>query len=154
MIIRSMQPTDIPACASLMANSPLWQRYQVTEASAARRFEHGLATQATICVAETADGPAGFVWYETLGAFCRSGYIMLIGVDAAHHQRGIGRVLMEHAEAQMYPVVEDIFLLVSDFNDTAQRFYQRLGYRQVGAIPDYVRPGITELIYHKHSQTS
>jgi ribosomal protein S18 acetylase RimI-like enzyme len=56
---------------------------------------------------------------------------------------------MEHAEQELFRTGKDIFLLVSDFNIDAQSFYQRLGYRQVGAIPDYLIPGVAELIYHK-----
>lgn len=151
MILRSMQPTDIPACARLMAQSPLWQRYQVTETSAARRFEHGLSSQATIVVAEQDGNVAGFIWYETRGAFARSGYILLVGVQPILRGRGVGQILMAHAEQEMFSLVDDVFLLVSDFNQDAQRFYQRLGYCQVGMIPDYVVFGITELIYYKRS---
>ena len=42
-----------------------------------------------------------------------------------------------------------MFLLVSDFNTDAQQFYQRLGYRQVGKLDDYVVPGVSELIFWK-----
>lgn len=151
MILRALQPADIPACARLMAVSPLWQRYQVTESSAARRFEQGLSRQATIAVAERVGEITGFIWYETFGAFARSGYVVLVGVQPGLHGQGIGQALMTYAEQQMFSIVDDIFLLVSDFNSAAQRFYQRLGYHQVGSIPDYVIPGITELIYHKQS---
>lgn len=134
-----------------MAESPLWQRYRVTLASAIRRFEQGIARQATITIAELDGGIAGFIWYDDLGAFSRSGYIMLVGVQPELRSQGVGQALMTHAETEMYRQVKDIFLLVSDFNEPAQRFYQRLGYRQVGAIPDYVMPGITELIFHKRA---
>jgi len=40
-------------------------------------------------------------------------------------------------------------LLVSDLNAPAQHFYQAHGYHEVGALTDYVCPGITELIYRK-----
>ncbi len=150
MILRDMYPADIPACARLMAESPLWQRYQVTQASATRRFEQGLAQQATILVAESDGQVAGFLWYLTTGVFGRSGYIMLVGVQTEQRSQGIGQTLVEAAEARMFAAVGDVFLLVSDFNDAAQRFYQRLGYRQVGALPDYVIAGVTELIYYKH----
>ena len=151
MIIRVLQPADIPACARLMAASLLWQRYQVTESSAARRFEQGLSRQASIAVAEHEGEISGFIWYETYGAFARSGYVVLVGVQPGLHRQGIGQALMAYAEQHMFSVVEDVFLLVSDFNAAAQRFYQRLGYQQVGSIPDYVISGITELIYHKRN---
>jgi ribosomal protein S18 acetylase RimI-like enzyme len=151
-----MQFEDIEACARLMTESGLWQRYGVTEESAARRFEGGLAQQAglerqeRIAVAEVDEEVVGFIWYAARGAFSRSGYIVLIGVAAGQRGRGVGRALMEHAEGELAREGGgDIFLLVSDFNEEAQRFYRRLGYRQVGAIPDYILPGVAELIYHK-----
>jgi ribosomal protein S18 acetylase RimI-like enzyme len=149
VLIRGLTAADIPALAQLMAGDPLWRRYGVNEESAARRLAGGLAEGATIAVAEDASQVAGFVWYVARGVFARSGYIMLIGVTPANQGRGVGRALMAHAEAAMFAQVADVFLLVSDFNLAAQRFYQRLGYRQVGALADYVVPGVTELLYRK-----
>ncbi len=147
-----MQPSDIPSLARLMAGDPLWQRYGVTEESAARRLAGGLEQAATILVADEDGACLGFVWYVGRGAFARSGYIMLIGVQPGARSRGVGRALVARAEAAMFAGVDDIFLLVSDFNEPAQRFYQGLGYTQVGSIPDYVVPGITELIYRKRRE--
>jgi ribosomal protein S18 acetylase RimI-like enzyme len=163
MIIRPMTKADIPALADLIAGDPLWQRYGVTEVSAMQRLTQGLAEGATIAVADPltdsrqdVEGqPAGFVWYVERGAFARSGYIMLIGVQPELRGQGIGAALMAHAEAAMFSEVRgfahaaDVFLLVSDFNLAAQRFYERLGYVRVGALADYVVPGVTELIYRK-----
>lgn len=150
MLIRPLMPTDIQPLATLMATTPLWQRYGVTTASAVQRLQAGLVESATIVVAEINNTPAGFVWYVTHGAFQRGGYIMLIGVDNQMRSQGVGQALMHHAETQMFASVPAIFLLVSDFNQSAQRFYERLGYQQIGAIPDFVAPGITEFIFYKH----
>ncbi len=149
MLLRPLQATDIEPLAQLMATTPLWQRYNVTESSAAQRLRNGLEQQATILVAETDGAPVGFIWYVLKGAFNRSGYVMLIGVRADTRGQGVGQALMQAAEAAVFAEVNDLFLLVSDFNQAAQAFYQRLGYRQVGAIPDYVMLGITELLFHK-----
>jgi ribosomal protein S18 acetylase RimI-like enzyme len=132
-----------------MAGDPLWQRYGITEAGAARRLADGLAAGATIAVAEIEGQVAGFIWYVARGAFSRSGYIMLIGVEPAHRGAGVGRALTEHAEAALFADAHDVFLLVSDFNHAAQAFYRRLGYQQVGAIPGYVAAGVTELVFRK-----
>ena len=149
MNIRPMLESDVMPLARLMALTPLWQHYNVTEATAAMRLSEGLACGATIAVAELNGEPVGFVWYVKCGAFDRSGYIKLIGVKPERRGNSIGRGLMQHAEAILFASSPDIFLLVSDFNHDARKFYARLGYNQVGAIPDYVMPGITELILHK-----
>ena len=56
---------------------------------------------------------------------------------------------MAAAESLVAGLAPDMFLLVSDFNIDAQRFYQRLGYVQVGALPAYVLSDVTELILWK-----
>ncbi|MEZ4729086.1 MAG: GNAT family N-acetyltransferase [Caldilineaceae bacterium] len=150
MRIRPLLPTDIPPLATLMATTPLWQRYGVTTGSATQRLQDGLAQGATIAVAELQDAPVGFVWYVERGAFQQGGYIMLIGVDSHLRSQGIGQALMYHAETQLFTKATSIFLLVSDFNHAAQRFYERLGYQQIGALPDFVVPGVTEFIFYKH----
>ncbi len=144
-----MTPADIPACAQLMAASPLWVRYGVTVERAAARFESGLSGGAAIFVAEAGGAVIGFVWCVDRGAFARSGYIPLIGVAPDKTGQGAGAALLAHAEAFFSRSAPDVFLLVSGFNAAAQRFYQRHGYTQCGALPDYVVPGVTELIYWK-----
>ena len=158
MIVRLMQPADARNCAKWMVETPLWQRYGVTQASAQRRFELALERQATIAMAER-EGPGhpqplGFVWYSLRGAFERSGYIPLIGVAPGEYGLGVGTTLMDYAERLVFQQVSEIFLLVSDFNEPAQRFYQRRGYIQVGALPDYILTGVSELIYFKRLTAS
>ena len=137
-----------------MLRNPLWQRYQLTLESATQRLEHGFHHQSSIFVSEIDNKIAGFIWFVENGAFSRSGYIMLIAVDPELHHSGVGKALMNHAESLMYQNSRDIFLLVSDFNLSAQKFYFRNGYTQVGAIPNYVIPGIIELIFRKTRPTS
>lgn len=56
---------------------------------------------------------------------------------------------MRHAEERILRKGPNVFLLVSGFNRGAKAFYKRLGYREVGVIPDYIVPGITERLYRK-----
>jgi ribosomal protein S18 acetylase RimI-like enzyme len=148
MNIRAMISQDLPACAQIMAENSLWQRYGVTAESAMKRLSSGLENDATILVAQD-QNVVGFLWYVQKGAFQRSGYVMLIGVAPEAQSLGVGAQLMDEAERIMFTTSRDVILLVSDFNLSAQRFYKRRGYYQIGAIPDYVLPGITELIFRK-----
>ena len=65
--------------------------------------------------------------------------------------RGIGRALMEWAEAEVFDrrCARNLFLLVSDFNTPARRFYERLGFAEVGRLPDYLVAGRDEIIVRK-----
>lgn len=150
LIIRPLASADIADIARWVAETPLWQRYRVTVESFAQRLREGLESGATIFVAERDGAVLGFVWLVARGAFNRSAYIQLIGVRPDARASGVGRALMEFAEARAES--HDIFLLVSDFNVDAQKFYARLGYRQVGKLDDYVIPGVSELIFWKRKE--
>lgn len=149
LAIRPLQPGDLPACSQILLDNPLWQRYHLTRLGADQMLTAALASGATILTAQLADLVAGFVWYVERGAWDRSGYIRLIGVSPHFQGQRIGEALMSAAEARVAEHSPDMFLLVTDFNTGAQRFYQRLGYFQIGSIPDYVVPGISELIFYK-----
>lgn len=149
MIIRPLDHFDISSCATIMAQNPLWQRYEVTLDSAHKRLENGYKNGASILVAEHKGIISGFIWFVEKGAFHRSGYIMLIAIDPDLHHLGIGQALMLEAEKIMFETCNEIFLLVSHFNTSAQHFYSRLGYAHIGSIPDYIMNDITELIFYK-----
>lgn len=153
MVIRPMKPEDAAHCARMMVETPLWQQHGVTFQTAQDRFLAGLEAGAGLFVMADEDDPnhpiVGFVWCVVRGAFDRSGYIRLLAVDGRRRGRGLGALLLQHAEVFLAQAAPDVFLLVSDFNHEAQRFYRRHGYTQIGAVPDYVSPGVAELLYHK-----
>ncbi|MDR7513025.1 MAG: GNAT family N-acetyltransferase, partial [Armatimonadota bacterium] len=91
----------------------------------------------------------GFVWFCRTGTFARSGYIRWIAVAPDARGAGVGRRLVAHAERRILAAGPNVFLLVSEFNTAARAFYRRLGYREVGRIPDYVVPGVAERLLRK-----
>jgi GNAT superfamily N-acetyltransferase len=145
LIIRNMTAADYKPLADWMVTVPLWQRYGLTIDRAIARFRTAQAQADWLLTAEDND-PIGFAWVIPHGAFGRSPYLRLIGVHPDYTGGGVGAALLNAAEAQ---ATDALFLLVSDFNIDAQRFYQRQGYVQIGAIPSYVVTGVTELIYWK-----
>ena len=151
LTLRSMTPEDIPLVVEWMVSVPLWQRYQVGAPDAQTRFEQALQQGDILLVSDWGkeNRAVGFTWCLQDGAFGLSAYLRLIGVRPDHARHGIGAALLAETERLASGFARDIFLLTSDFNVDAQRFYQRHGYSQVGAIPGYVLPTVTELIFRK-----
>lgn len=155
--VRRMRAEDVEVCARIVAADPLWRRYGVTLPGARRSFRRALAAQRGRVAAGTAElavacedrRVVGFVWFRVEGTFHHSGYVRWIAVAPAARGRGIGERLMRHAEERIFRVGPNVFLTVSDFNTRAQAFYRRLGYARVGALTDYVVPGVTEWLYRK-----
>jgi len=148
--IRRLIPDDIPTLAAWMVTVPLWQRYALTTDRAAAQFETAIRHGDILQVADLADAPTcGFAWGMIGGAFGRSVYLRLIGVRPDLSGCGVGAALLDNLEQIAAGISNDLFLLVSDFNHDAQRFYQRQGYEQIGRIPAYVLPDVSELIYWK-----
>jgi len=149
--IRPIELDDVPQIAQWMSTVPLWQRYNLTVDVATKQFNKAIDEQALIVVIEADEqsDPVGFAWYSRKGAFARSPYLKQIGIHPNMTGMGIGGQLLTHVEDECKQFADQLFLLVSDFNTNAQKFYQRQGYEHIGTIPNYVLPDVAELLYHK-----
>lgn len=148
--LRDMRPADVEPLASWMVTLPLLQRYGLTLDGANRQFQAGLGRGDTLLTVEEDGRLVGFAWMLPNGAFGRSPYLRLIGVHPECTSRGVGALLLDAIEARAWTLADVLFLLVSDFNTRAQHFYERQGYHRIGALADYVVPGVAELLYWKH----
>lgn len=147
--IRPLRRRDVLLCAAIVAREPLWGRYGVTKGRAARLLQRALRLRDPLLVAHVGSKVAGFVWFYLDGTFAHSGYVRWIAIAPEMRGGQLGAALMRAAEDRIFRRGRDVFLLVSDFNRDAQRFYRRLGYRRVGALRDYVVAGVTEYVYRK-----
>jgi ribosomal protein S18 acetylase RimI-like enzyme len=99
-------------------------------------------------VARAEGVPLGFALLHPRGAM-GSPYLASIAVEQKARGRAIGRQLIEFAEGHFRPGSRHMFLCVSSFNVGARRLYERLGYRAVGELEDYVVDGASEILMHK-----
>lgn len=142
---REMTPQDIPVLAAWIAEIPLWQRYGITPEKMELSLETAHAAGDLLLVADREDHAVGLAWVMLKGMFGRSPYLRLLGVQ--HAQQGLGAALLTEAENRL--TAHELFLLVSDFNLSAQKFYQRQGYTYIGALPGYVLADVSELVFWK-----
>ena len=131
-------------CARLMSSMNPW-------ITLGRKYERALEIirdpSREIFVAIDDTSPIGFMILCMTGAFV--GYIQTVAVAPGHQGKGVGSNLIEHAEQKIFAVSPNVFLCVSSFNPNARRLYERLGYKFVGELTDYMVPGHAELLFRK-----
>jgi ribosomal protein S18 acetylase RimI-like enzyme len=142
--------SDLPALAALMAASPLLQRYAVGSERALASLRSGVSLGDVVLVTRTGDGsPRGFAWLQHLRGFGAAAYLRLLLVSEAQQRRGVGQQLMADAEERAAAWSRHLLLLTTEDNHAARRFYERLGYQQVGRLPRLILPDADELLYQK-----
>ncbi|HET6485106.1 MAG TPA: GNAT family N-acetyltransferase [Spirochaetia bacterium] len=146
---RSMRKDDAAACAGMACDSAIGERYGFTRETLCQTLTSAIETGDDLFVAERDGKLAGFAWVDPRGAFSTAPYLRLIAVDPSVRGEGIGSALLAEFESRTLSVGRDWCLLVSDFNTQAQTFYEAHGYRKAGALPDFARPGITEILMVK-----
>ena len=148
-MIRALTPVDVAPLARALAGLPLLARYGTTAARLEATLGAALARGERLRVAEEGGAPAGLAWFLPAGTLALGGYLRLIAVVGGAQGRGTGAALLAAFEEETARESAHAFLLVSDFNADAQRFYARHGYQRVGELPGLVLPDVGELLYWK-----
>jgi GNAT superfamily N-acetyltransferase len=147
-VIRPLVEEDVEALAVGLSELPLMIRYHRTAAALVADLRAALARGDGLDVYDEG-GPRGVAWYLPGGTLGLGGYLRLLAVTGGAQRRGAGAALLVAFEAGVATVSRHAFLLVSDFNVAAQRFYEKHGYTRVGALPALVLPDVAELVYHR-----
>lgn len=143
--IRAATTDDREWAASIMASSEPW--ITLGRSLESCRFVcHN--PDYVVLVAVEGDERRGFVLLHRRGVV-GSPYLATIAVEPASRSRGIGSQLVSFTEDYFRNEARHLFLCVSSFNPRAKALYERLGYRQVGELPDYFIEGASEFLMHK-----
>ena len=140
----SHNPDAAPWCAQLMSNSEPWL-------TLGRNYEEALSiitdSLKEVYLAEKENEIMGFVVIQMVGAF--TGYIQSIAVQPSWRGHGIGQQLIAFAEKRIFAEQPNVFICVSSFNPRARQLYERLGYKVIGELNDYIVPGHAEILLRK-----
>lgn len=132
------------ACAAMMASSDPWLHF-------GRTFEQCLARvtnpEGEVWVARDNGVARGFIILTLQGAL--AGYIQIVCVDAGARGSGLGTQLVSFAEQRIFREFPNVFLCVSSYNPRARALYDRLGYRLVGELDNYLMRGESEFLMRK-----
>ena len=142
--IEAAKPGDTKWCAQLMLGSEPWITLQTDIGNREATLER---PGTELFIGRDGDERKGFVLLAEFG-MAGAPYIASFGVAEGSRGQGIGAELLRFVE-ERFASHRHLFLLVSSFNERAQKFYKHHGFEQVGEIKDYIVSGKSELIYHK-----
>ena len=135
---------EAEACAAMMAATEPWITLRRDYEACLRVV---LDDSRERYVARRGGALAGLVVLNLKGAFV--GYIQTVCAAPEFRGTGVGTALVAFAEERIFREHRNVFICVSDFNPGARRLYERLGYRLVGALTDYLVAGHSELLLRK-----
>jgi ribosomal protein S18 acetylase RimI-like enzyme len=149
--ITKAQMQYLEDCKVALVKSKLGQVYFPLEEKALSTLTEGITKGEIFVAVDEDEGEEclGFIWFTLEGAFHSFPYLHIIAVKEAFRGMGIGRKLLHFFEETAFTHHSKVFLVVADFNSEARRLYERLGYQQVGAIPDLYKDGVTEYLMMK-----
>jgi len=148
-MIRPLAQEDVSRLAAVLSRLPLLVRYRRPAQQLADDLRTALERGDGLLVEEREGEPRGLAWFLRAGTLGVGGYLKLLAVSPESTGEGIGAALLAAFEGEVGKESRHAFLLVSDFNDGAQRFYERHGYARVGAVPGLVLPDVAEVVYWK-----
>jgi len=91
----------------------------------------------------------GYICIVFRGAFYEFPYCRSLAVKENYRGKGIGSALLKYYEQIGFLNFKKLFILVSDFNHRAKKLYEKMGYIQIGMVPDLFKKGIAEYIMVK-----
>ena len=145
LVIRPLETREeAEACARMLAETEPWITLRRDYEACLRVM---LDETRERYVAYRGDRLAGLVILNLKGGFV--GYIQTVCAAPELRGTGVGTALVTFAEERVFREFRNLFICVSDFNHGARRLYERLGFRLVGELTDYVVAGHSELLLRK-----
>jgi ribosomal protein S18 acetylase RimI-like enzyme len=95
---------------------------------------------------------AGFAYYAPTAMTDRTWHLYWIFVDKKTHARGIGTLLLKHAEHDIIRAGGRVFLIETSSlpsYDPTRKFYLKHGYDQEAVIRDFYADGDDQVIFRK-----
>jgi ribosomal protein S18 acetylase RimI-like enzyme len=145
-IVRPMTAEDRAAVIELLADSDPWKRlgYQARDWDS---YFTPLPQGRDSYVVDKIGRVAGIAVVRQ--KFLVGDYLELLGVADWAKGKGLGGKLLAYVEAIVFARAKNLFACVSDFNDQGRKFYEKLGYQEIGPMPNLLIPGSAEILLRK-----
>lgn len=148
LIVRPMTAEDRAAVIELLTDSDPWKQlgYQGKDWDG---YFTPLPQGRDSYVVDQGGGVAGIAVVRQ--KFLLGDYLELFGVADWARGKGLGGKLLAYVEAAVFARAKNLFVCVSDFNDQGRKFYAKLGYQEIGPMPNLLISGSAEILLRKTS---
>lgn len=146
--IKQARIKDATGCLQCVKHSLLWDAYY-KNSSALDLITDAIRRKEIYVALNKNDNCVGFMGIVPQGGFGEFPYLSILAVKRNYRNKNIGQMLLDKFEALAFKDKNRAFVLCSDFNEDAQRFYKNHDYKKCGKIPDMYKTGIAELIFVK-----
>ncbi len=145
--IRELEEEDIEECIEMTVTTFPWTSFGLKKEGAKKFFNDRLGKE-LVYVATQKDEVLGFITIKRNILYAN--YIRRIVVREDVRSKGIGAKLVEYIEEMTFSSgLPNVFLVTTTVNEGAVKFYQKIGYKIIGTIPDFVKEGLDEFIFWK-----
>jgi ribosomal protein S18 acetylase RimI-like enzyme len=154
MTVRQLEQTDRGAVRELLIASQVFSQEEVRVALEIldSGVSGGLEGDYPHFAAEAVGRVLGYVCIGRTPLTLSSWHLYWLCVHPRSHGRGIGQALHAHVEQFIRARAGERIVVETSGRpdyDRSRRFYERAGYRAVGRIPDYYKPGDDCVFYCK-----
>ncbi len=156
MAIEKVKSEDLNQCVDILFVPEIGQMYFPKKEMLREELKKNIVSDC-VYAEKSADGNTiqGVIWYQREGLFHSFPYLHMIAVRGDCRHRGVGKRLMDFFEQDSLQGGKNkmrtkVFLLVSDLNCAAQKFYLYRGYKEMGRLGSLFRKGITEKLFMKN----
>lgn len=157
--MRSLKPGDLPELTRILVDTGAFTQAEVECAVELLEIVLDQPQQKDylVAVAEEDDRVAGYILYGPVPLTEGNFDIYWIATDPSVQGKGLGRQLMEHAEADARNRGARMVCLETSSQGSYQRtrrFYDNAGYTEESRIRDFYKPGDDRITYIKRFATN
>ena len=149
ILIKKAKIKNAADCLECIKHSLLWDAYY-KKSSALDLIIEAIKRKEIYVALNKNDNCIGFMGIVPKGAFGEFPYLSILAVKKRYRNKNIGKLLLEKFETLAFKEGNCAFVLCSDFNKAAQRFYASHNYIKCGKIPSLFKPGISEYLLLKN----
>lgn len=157
--MRNLRPSDLPDLTRILVDTGAFTRAEVECAVELLEIVLDQPQQKDylVAVAEEEGRVAGYILYGPVPLTEGTFDIYWIATDPSVQGKGLGRQLMEHAEADARHRGARMVCLETSSQGSYQRtrrFYDNAGYQEESRIRDFYKPGDDRITYIKRFSTN